>query len=143
MDSAPFRTDTAKPALSRLPGSGQAGFGQGSASALSMKWSALHDAAATVATIAQLPPVGMTKPVRHFPAIIRDIGGRARERAERQIEELNAVLEPGVAALLSAYARGANPRAAAQALCEEFIESRDAIMQIVPEDHRSGSTRFA
>ena len=143
MDSAPFSTDNARPALSRLPGSGQAGFGQGSASALSMKWSALHDAASTVATIAQLPPIAMSKPVRHFPAIIRDVGGRARQSAERQIDDLNAVLEPGVAALLSAYARGANPRAAARALCEEFVEGRDAIMALVPEDHRSGTTRFA
>ena len=107
-----------------------------------MKWSALHDAAATVATIAQLPPVGMSKSVRHFPAVIRDVGGRPRIKAERRIEDLNAVLEPGVAALLSAYARGANPRAAASALCEEFLEGRDAIMALVPENQRAGSTRF-
>ena len=40
-----------------LPGSGRAQFGQASTSAIGMKWSALHDAAAVVATLAGILPM--------------------------------------------------------------------------------------
>ena len=55
-----------------LSRSGRPQFGLGSASALSMKWSALHDAAGAVATIAGVAcaplPAEANKPPRRFRA---------------------------------------------------------------------------
>lgn len=107
-------------------------FGQGSASALSMKWSGLHDAAATVAAIAGLEAPPMAPAVRNLPSVMRDAGGWRRERAEQGIEDLAALMEPGLEALLTACSRGADPRPAAQALWSEFVRARDALVALAP-----------
>jgi len=116
----------------RPAGHAKVQFGQGSASALSMKWSGLHDAAATVAAIAGIEAPPMSMSVRNLPAVMRDAGGWRRECAEQGIEDLAAVMEPGLAALLGAYARGADPRSAARALWEEFLAARDALVALCP-----------
>ncbi|MGH6785447.1 MAG: hypothetical protein ACREBO_01340 [Novosphingobium sp.] len=115
-----------------LPGSGRAEFGQASASAMSMKWSALHDAAGVVATLAGLSAEPMRPEVRNFPAIMRDAGGWRRHHAEQGIADLGAVMEPGLAALLSVHARGTNPAAAALALWQEFQAARAALLSLAP-----------
>jgi hypothetical protein len=109
-------------------GSGRARFGQGAANALSMKWSALHDAAATVALLAGLEAQAMTQEVRAFPLSLRDAPPAARELAEQGVADIAAVMEPGLSALIAAHARGASPQAAAAALWEEFVSARDALM---------------
>lgn len=133
MDASAINRSEARPigggALAR---SGRPQFGQGSASALSMKWSALHDAAKAVAAIAGAQGAASTPEIRNFPAVIRDAGGWRRELAEQGIEDLSAIMEPGLAALLSAIARGANPRAAAQALAREFAAARDRLLELAP-----------
>lgn len=116
----------------RLAGSGRPEFGKGSASALSMKWSALHDAAGIVATIAGLSAEVMTPQIRNFPANIRDASDWRRELAEQGIADLSAVMEPGLTALLAAHARGAVPQAAAEALWREFLNARDALLTLSP-----------
>ncbi len=113
-----------------FPGSGRARFGQGAANALSMKWSALHDAAATVALIAGIEAQAMTHDIRAFPVTLRDAPPAARELAETGVADIAAVMEPGLSALIAAHARGANPHAAAKALWEEFLSTRDALMAL-------------
>lgn len=125
-----------------LPGSGQAEFGQASASAMSMKWSALHDAAGVVAMLAGLAAESMRPEVRNFPALMRDIGGWRRELAEQGIDDLSAVMEPGLAALLAVSARGVNPASAALALWQEFHAARAALLQLVPPPSASTPRRF-
>ena len=70
-----------QPAAGALPTSGRPEFGQASASAMSMKWSALHDAVSVVGSLAGLAPETMRAEVRNFPAVMRDAGGWRRERA--------------------------------------------------------------
>jgi hypothetical protein len=111
-------------------GSGRARFGQGAANALSMKWSALHDAAATVALLAGLEAQAMTQEVRAFPLALPDAPPAARELAEQGVADIAAVMEPGLSALIAAHARGASPQAAAAALWEEFVSARDALMAL-------------
>ena len=113
-----------------LPGSGRAHFGQGAANALSMKWSALHDAAATVALLAGTEAQAMTQEVRSFPHSLRDAQSVTREAVETGIADLAAIMEPGLSALIAAHARGANPQAAAAALWQEFQSARDALMAL-------------
>jgi len=113
-----------------FPGSGRARFGQGAANALSMKWSALHDAAATVALLAGQEAPGMTQEVRAFPISVRDALPVKRELIENGIADIAAVMEPGLSALIAAHARGAHPQAAAAALWQEFESARDALMAL-------------
>lgn len=109
-----------------------AAYGKGSVSALSMKWSGLHDAAETVAAIAGIDAPPMTAAVRNLPGVMRDAGGWRRERAEQGIEDLAALMEPGLSALLTACAQGADTRPAARALWHEFVLARDALVALAP-----------
>jgi len=133
MDATPINTsDSTVFAGNPLGRAGRAQFGTGSASALGMKWSALHDAAGAVAAIAGVDAPSQTPDQRNFPAAIRDCGGWRRELAEQGIADLSAIMEPGLSALLSAIARGANPRAAAHALYRDFVHSRDGLVALIP-----------
>ena len=126
-----------------LPGSGRAQFGQASTSALGMKWSALHDAAAVVAALAGILPDAMTADMRNFPAAMRDAGGWRRAMAEQGIEDMSAFMEPGLSALLAVHARGVSPSAPALALWQEFIAARDALMMLTPPPSEAGPIRRA
>lgn len=125
-----------------LPGSGRAEFGQASASAMSMKWSALHDAAGVVAMLAGIAAEPMRADVRNFPAIMRDAGGWRRSMAEQGIEDLTAIMEPGMAALLAVHARGVSPAAAALALWQEFHAVRAALLALTPPADSPMPRRF-
>ena len=85
--------------------SGRAHFGQGAANALSMKRSALHDAAATVALLAGLEAQATTKEVQAFPLLLRDPPPAACEPAEQGVADIAAVMEPGLSAPIAAHAR--------------------------------------
>jgi hypothetical protein len=97
-----------------------------------MKWSALHDATAVVATLAGLAPESMRPEIRNYPALMRDVGGWRREMAEQGIDDLAAFMEPGLSALLAVNARGADPTSAALALWQEFQNSRAALLALIP-----------
>ena len=143
MDQTPF---TASPAFSGgrlMPGTGRAQFGQGAASAMSMKWAALHDAAEAVGLLAGQRAESMKPEVRNFPAMMRDAGGRRCSMAERGIEDLTSIMEAGLSALLSAHARGAHPSAAALALWNEFVTSRDSLLALSPPKGPGGPMRRA
>ncbi|HNN55264.1 hypothetical protein [Novosphingobium sp.] len=136
-------TSGATPLGGVLPSSGRPEFGQASASAMSMKWSALHDAAGVVAMLAGLAAETMRPEVRNFPAVMRDAGGWRRELAEQGIEDLHAIMEPGLAALLAVNARGISPAPAALALWQEFHASRAALLALAPPPETTGPRRFA
>jgi hypothetical protein len=126
-----------------LPGAGRAEFGQASASAMSMKWSALHDAAGVIAMLAGIAPEPMRPEVRNFPAMIRDTGGWRRNLVEQGIEDLSAVMEPGLAALLAVNARGVSPATAALALWQEFHAARGGLLALSPPQDGPTPRRFA
>ena len=115
-----------------LPTSGRAEFGQASASAMSMKWSALHDAVNVVGMLAGLAAEPLRPEIRNFPAVMRDVGGWRREQTEHGIDDLSAIMQPGLAALLAVHARGTNPAVPALALWQEFHAARAALLALVP-----------
>ena len=121
-----------QPGTGALPTSGRPEFGQASASAMSMKWSALHDAVGVVGMLAGLAAEPMRPEIRNFPAVMRDAGGWRRDQAEQGIDDLSAIMEPGLAALLAVHARGANPAVPALALWQEFHAARAALLALVP-----------
>jgi len=123
------------------PGPARANFAQGAASATSMRWAPLADAANVVAVLAGVEPERTTAEVRNFPALIRDAEAWRRERAEHGVADLAAILEPGIAALLAVNARGADPQPAAMALWREFISARAAILALLPPSGAMGPLR--
>ena len=136
-------TVAGNPAGGSLPGSGRAQFGQASASVLGMKWSALHDAAAVVCTLAGLVPEPLTAALRNFPAVMRDAGGWRRAMAEQGIADISAFMEPGLSALLAVHARGVNPAAPSLTLWQEFVAARDSLIALTPPLGDAGPVRRA
>jgi hypothetical protein len=140
--NAPF-FPVPRPAARALPGAGRASFGQAAGSAASMKWAALQDAGNAVSALAGLPPERIAPEVRNFPALLRDVDPRRRELAEHSIDDLAAVMEPGLSALLAVKARGADATAPALALWHEFSLARAALLELVPPSGVLGPRRSA
>jgi len=96
-----------------------------SASPTALKWAALHDAAGIVAAFAGHIPEPLEQ-FHNFPALIREPAGICEPAgwrtalAEQGIDDLAAIMEPGIAALLAVHERGAPCAAAAAALWREF-----------------------
>jgi hypothetical protein len=129
---------------SMTPGkSARAAFGQGAASVASRKWAALQDVANVVATLAGLDPERPSVEVRNFPALIRDAAAWRRELAEQGIDDMSAMMQPGIAALLGVNARGADSRPAALALWREFTQARAAVLALQPPSGTLGPPRSA
>ena len=97
-----------------------------------MKWTAVHEAAAAVAELAGLAPEYRTPEIRNFPAIMRDTGGWRCRLAAQGVDDLAAILEPGLAALLTLQGSGACAAAAAQALWQEFHTARAGLLSLIP-----------
>ena len=102
------------------------------ADAMTRKWLALHDAAAAVRAVARLGPEPVSPEVQSFPAVIRAVGGWHRQHAEQGLDDLLAIMEPGLSALLTLHARGGNSQPAAMALWQEFKAARDALIVLLP-----------
>jgi hypothetical protein len=141
MDASHTNFSSASPLGGPLPASGRASFGQASASAMSMRWSALHDAAGAVAMLAGYTAEPMKPDVRNFPAVMRDVGGWRRAMAEQGVDDLSAIMEPGLTALLAVRARGGDASAPAMTLWEEFLAARDALLALVPPQGGNGPRR--
>ncbi|MXO60405.1 hypothetical protein GRI89_12745 [Altererythrobacter salegens] len=122
---------------------GRASFGQGAAGASSRKWAALQEAANVVATLAGLEQERPGAEVRNFPALIKDAAKWRRELADQQIDDMTAMMQPGIAALLGVNARGADPRPAALALWREYVAARGAVLALLPPSGNMGPPRTA
>jgi hypothetical protein len=110
---------------------------------LSTHWSAMQDAGAAVALLAGVDSEGPSAAARAFPAQIRDAGGWRLELASSGMTDLAAILEPGLAALLAARARGHDARAPARMLWDEFCAARDALIALAPQAGAMGPRRSA
>ena len=94
--------------------------------ALDRKWTTLHEAANAVAALGGISaePAG----ARELPAAGN---GLALNRiAEPWIEDMTAMMEPGIIALLAVRERGADPQPAARALWLEFVHARDSLLEM-------------
>lgn len=98
---------------------------------LAARWTAVHDAAAVVAALAGRAPDAATAVI---PAALAEAGGQRLAMAGLGLEDLSAILEIGIRALLSVHARGASPQVAAEALWGEFCAARDAVLALCPPE---------
>jgi len=99
--------------------------------ATGLKWAALHDTANAVAALAGVVP-GCETEVLDFAAVMRGATPSRGELAERGIEDMAAVIQPALSALLGAEVRGIDPGGAARALWREFAAARAAILALSP-----------
>lgn len=97
-----------------------------------MKWAAIHDAASKVSGLAGLKQEFRTPEVRNFPAIMRDTSGWRQSVAEQGVDDLAAIMQPGLAALLALQTTGVPTTAAATALWQEFFSARAVLLALVP-----------
>ena len=109
----------------------RAGFGP-QADPVDATWAALEAAQAAVALLAgQQPPEAADPRMASFPAAIRRTGGWRLRLAEQGLADLAAMMEPGLAALLSVQAHGGDARPPARALLQEFAAARAALLALV------------
>jgi hypothetical protein len=113
--------------------------GASAAHAAGLKWAALQEAGAVVRTLAGEDPERESPEIRNFPATIRQAGGWRRALAENGVDDLAALMEPGIAALLAVNARGIDAAVPARALWREFVAARDALLALVSPIEASDS----
>lgn len=102
----------------------------GTQETLASKWADLHDQAARLAQIASLSPEPFAGAVAAFPAQISDASEWRRELAWQGIDDIEAMMRPGLAALATLVQRGAAANAPALALWREFYYARGAVMEL-------------
>jgi len=112
-------------------------------SATSIRWAALCEAGVVVALLAGIEAERQSRLTRDFPALLRDCQPWQRDLATRSIDDLAAIMETGLAALLAINARGTDCRAAAQALWQEYTASRSAMLALLPPIGVLGPLRSA
>ena len=106
--------------------------GLGSANLMAMRWATVHEAVEAVSFFAGITPTEDGPEIRKYPEVMRQCGGWRLDLAEQGVEDLIAVLEPGVTALLAVNDSGADARPAAMALWQEFQTARDALLALAP-----------
>ncbi len=102
------------------------------AEALGRKWAALLQAAGVVAMLADRAEAAPRGRADDFPAAIAAAGGWRLALAAQGVDDLAAVMETGLAALLAIHGRGADPTVAAQALWEEFAAAHETLLGLLP-----------
>ncbi|MEM6857200.1 MAG: hypothetical protein AAF559_04945 [Pseudomonadota bacterium] len=113
-------------------GEGQSAI-QGTASphsSLAARWEDLHDQAMRLAQLADLSPEPFAGPIAAFPERIGDADEWQRELAWQGLEDIDAMMRPGLAALATLTQRGMSANAPALALWREFYDARGAVMAL-------------
>ncbi|MBX7494710.1 hypothetical protein K3172_02430 [Qipengyuania sp. 6B39] len=101
---------------------------------LANRWDAVHEAGAAVGNLAQLGRETVSQEVASLPLRAAEQGGWQYEMVARGIDDLAAVMQPGLRALLSLTAQGQDTTAAALTLWREFHTARGAILALVPAE---------
>lgn len=99
---------------------------------LALRWETIHAAANAAAAFAGIVTQPLSPEVHNFPQALRDVGGWRRNLALQGVEDLAAILDPGLAALLAVHDSGTDAAPAALALWQEFVVARDALLALAP-----------
>lgn len=99
---------------------------------LAAQWEAVHEAAGAVAALAQLGAEELDEELRQLPKRAADIGGVQYELVARGIDDLAAIMQPGLRALLAMTDKGQDTTSAALTLWREFHKAREAIAALLP-----------
>jgi hypothetical protein len=97
----------------------------------SRKWGAVHDAGEVVGSLAGALSGSHSEHVLGFPVLLHRAPQWRRECAEAAIDDLIAVMELGIAALLGTSDRGGDPRPAALTLWRDFTAARAEVLALL------------
>ncbi len=97
----------------------------------SMRWSTLTGAGNIVAALAGEQREEGVPQIREFTVLLQDCPTWKRELVERSVNDLAAIMQPGMATLLSLNQRGADIQPAARALWQEFVAARAAVVDLL------------
>lgn len=100
-------------------------------SALAARWQSLDDAGRVIASLAQEPE---PQPATQFAARIEAGADERHLLALRGVDDLAAMIEPGLSALLYICENGGDARAPAMALWREFSAARAALLALADLD---------
>ncbi|MBT2135340.1 hypothetical protein KK137_13460 [Croceibacterium sp. LX-88] len=105
--------------------------GQNDTLEASLRWTALAEAARVVATLARVETAPTFADGCEIGELLQAADPWRRDRAEHGITDISAFMQPGIVALLSVSARGVDPKPAAMALWEEFVDARAAVIALL------------
>ena len=129
MDATPISFETAAPF-----GGGRTGDERGQVDATGLQWAALHDAADAVAQLAGISPAPHAGAAA-FASALREAPHWRRKLVDQGVQDLSAMMEPGLVALISVHGVGRDAAVPAMALWHEFVAARDALVAtVLPAD---------
>ncbi len=97
-----------------------------------MKWDALHEAASAVAMLAGVGEDITPQRVREFPYRLKALDPWRQHLAERGMDDLKAIMEPGIEALVTVNENGLDTAVPAMALWREFVAARESLLALLP-----------
>lgn len=100
--------------------------------AIADRWQALHKTANEIAEKAALAHEEMDGELASFPLRVAGAGGTRAWYVKRGLEDMDAVLQPGLTALRLIESRGLDTTAPALALWREFYHARAAVLSLCP-----------
>lgn len=109
-----------------------AGTGSSRITALTGKWKTLHTQASDLARLAQLSPEPFAGDLAAFPDRLAHAQSWRLDLALQGVEDIEAMMKPGLAALAKLRERGARANAPALALWREFHTARGALLALAP-----------
>lgn len=95
------------------------------------KWRALQETTNAVAGLAGNHADTLGAELSDFPGMLAQTSGWRRILAEDGLDDLLAMVQPGLAALLASQARGHDPAGAATILWREIILARGTLLDLV------------
>ncbi|MDJ0643098.1 MAG: hypothetical protein QNJ15_09790 [Erythrobacter sp.] len=91
------------------------------------RWIALHASAAQLARLAGIAPEPFEDDLATFPDRYQEALEWQRELVWRSIDDIDAIMQPGVTALRTITSRGRDASAPALTLWREFFSARNAV----------------
>ncbi|MEL7190660.1 MAG: hypothetical protein AAGK17_13995 [Pseudomonadota bacterium] len=105
------------------------------AGSLAQRWEDLHAQAAHLAELAHLAPEPFGQDLAEVPVMLGEANEWQRELAWQTLEDIDAMMQPGMVALRTIVARGQDANAPALALWREFHAARGSVMGLVKDTH--------
>lgn len=99
--------------------------------ALHRRWAALHEKSAEIAQIADLAPEALEHQVSRFNDALSSNSSHLLDTAGQGLEDMELLVDMGLAALKEVEARGQAAHAPALALWREFYHAREAVLSVM------------
>lgn len=99
---------------------------------LALRWTALAGAARVVAQLADPQAPGVVDAAVMPPVALDGLRGGRQMLIEQGIDDMLAMMEPGLTALLKVQQQGGQTTSAANALWQEFLRARRGLAALAP-----------